>query len=122
MVGQQQHPLASELEAASRMGSALEAWFGRAGRDFPWRHWQDEYQLAIAEILLQRTQATTISGFIAGFLEKYPSGSTLASADPGELESTLRPIGMQRRRAMALRALAVSLADEPDLDWEQRPG
>jgi A/G-specific adenine glycosylase len=73
-------------------------------------------------MLLQRTQATTVAAFVDGFLEKYPNASALGSADAGELESALRPIGLQRRRAVALRQMAMSLAEQPELAWEQRPG
>jgi A/G-specific adenine glycosylase len=122
MTRRQQDAGASELRRASRIGAELAEWFARAGRNFPWREWRDEYRLAIAEILLQRTRATTVAEFIGGFIERYPNPSSLAAAAPGELEAALRPIGIQRRRAVLLRAMAVSLSEQPELDWENRPG
>jgi A/G-specific adenine glycosylase len=122
MRARQQYPNDADLRRARNIGHALDEWFRRAGRDFPWRHWRDGYRLAVTEILLQRTQATTVARFIIGFLEKYPDAQSLASADAQELELDLLPLGIHRRRAAALRGLGVSLTSQPEVAWEDRPG
>jgi A/G-specific adenine glycosylase len=122
MARRQRDPSFSELQVAKAIGRALGCWFGTSGRDLPWRHWRDEYRLAVAEVLLQRTKATTVSSFIGGFLDRYPDAEALATADVTELELALKPIGMQRRRGSALKGLADSLITRPGLSWEERPG
>lgn len=85
-------------------------WFYINGRCFPWRSpGQSEYQLVIAEVLLQRTRAETVSSIYPRFFKAYPSWSQLAAADLGELQDILRPLGLWRRRAFILKALAQSI-------------
>jgi A/G-specific adenine glycosylase len=45
--------------------------------------------------------------------EKYPTVDRLAAASVQDLETLLRPLGLFRKRARALRALAVELASRP---------
>ena len=52
----------------------LLAWYERHGRQFPWRSSNaDLYQRVVAEILLQRTQAATVSQFFDSFFQKLKS-------------------------------------------------
>lgn len=60
----------------------------------------------VVEVLLQRTTATAVSRFYAGFLERFPGWESLAAASEGDLEEFLRPLGLWRRRAASLLGLA----------------
>lgn len=38
------------------MKEALLAWFHANGRDLPWRHTNDPYEILVSEVMLQQTQ------------------------------------------------------------------
>jgi len=85
----------------------LLTWYARYGRDLPWRCWRAGlYQKIVVEILLQRTQARTIERFFSGFIRRFRSWSDVSAASIEDLGEVLRPIGLWRRRAGALKALA----------------
>jgi A/G-specific adenine glycosylase len=95
-----------DREAARRIAELLRRWYGSHGRDFAWRHWRDEYRLAVVEVLLQRTRAEVVAEFIDDFLREFPDWESLARTPIPRLEEVLLPIGLHRRRAAALSALA----------------
>jgi A/G-specific adenine glycosylase len=84
------------------------AWFKVAGRHhFPWREeGLSDYQIVIAEVLLQRTKAETVEKFYPGFLVFFPNWEAITGARVTLLEKRLRPIGLFRQRAKRLMALA----------------
>ena len=88
----------------------LLTWYEHHGRDFPWRHASSCYDRIIAELLLQRTQATTVSSFYATFLRAYPSWERLASTKESDLQQLLKPIGLWRQRAQMFVQLSHALA------------
>ncbi len=82
-------------------------WFEEEGRSFPWRKvGLSNYKLIIAEILLQRTKAETISKFYHKFLSYYPDWKSLDKTRKSTLERRLQPIGLYRQRASLLKKLA----------------
>jgi A/G-specific adenine glycosylase len=90
----------------------LLSWFERNGRSFPWRDPdRTPYEVVVAEILLQRTTATAVTRAYAGFIERYPSWAALAHAPLDGLESTLRPLGLWRQKALAFQHLAQSVEE-----------
>lgn len=96
---------------ARKIRRALLTWYLRHGRSFPWRRKRATlYQSVLAEVLLQRTQAATVARFFQTFLERYPSWQAIAEAEIDEIGSLLRPIGLWRRRAASLSALAKAMA------------
>jgi len=79
----------------------------------PWRLASTgAYVQVVSEVLLQRTRAETVAGILPAFLEHYPSWHALSEARGEELEQFLVPIGLWRRRARSLLALARKLASE----------
>jgi A/G-specific adenine glycosylase len=85
----------------------LLAWYVVHGREFPWRSPSANlYQKIVVEILLQRTQASTIGQFCQQFFRHFGSWSDIHRAPDASLETILRPIGLWRRRTTALKALA----------------
>lgn len=82
-------------------------WFSEHGRNFAWREPDASlYVRVVSEVLLQRTRAETVSAFISGFLQVYPSWERLANVSEATLAESLRPIGLYRRRATSLQRLA----------------
>ena len=97
----------STLDKARWCRGRLLAWYGRHGRQFPWRSRDAKvYQQVVAEVLLQRTQASTVGRFFESFFERFGSWNEIDAAPDAALEGALRPIGLWRRRAAALKALA----------------
>jgi A/G-specific adenine glycosylase len=88
----------------------LVRWYLEKGRKFPWRTSRATlYTKILSEVLLQRTTAAAIAAFLPDFTARYPSWSAIGNADLRELEDALRPIGLWRRRALSLHALAKEL-------------
>lgn len=91
----------------SRLRAELLRWFEEHGRKFPWRRARaSKYELVIAEVLLQRTRAETVATFFPRFVRDFPSWKKLGSVSISQLEKYLRPIGLWRRRAISIQALA----------------
>jgi A/G-specific adenine glycosylase len=83
------------------------AWYYENGRKFPWRKkGLTNYQYVIAEVLLQRTKAETVSRFYITFIKDFPNWEALSSADIKAIETYLIPIGLYRQRSKRLRNLA----------------
>jgi len=100
-------PTAAECRRAAR---ALLLWYSANGRQFPWRRkGATLYLHIVSEVLLQRTRADTVAAFLPVFLAEFPSWRRLARSSESQLGRALRPVGLWRRRARTLRALAVAI-------------
>jgi A/G-specific adenine glycosylase len=96
-----------EKSRITRVRSKLLDWFNADGRSFPWRRpAASEYERICVEVLLQRTRAETVAKIYDPFFERFPDWGTLADAPISDLEHTLKPIGLWRRRAKSISALA----------------
>jgi len=82
-------------------------WYEVSGRHFPWRNKSiTNYQKVIAEVLLQRTKAETVSKFYSQFVIDFPNWQSLANAELLTIEEYLKPIGLYRQRSVRLQNLA----------------
>jgi A/G-specific adenine glycosylase len=89
----------------------LSCWYEKRGRQFPWRKKGcTKHQVIVAEILLQRTRAETVASFYRDFIHEYPSWDSLAKAKKKELQTFLKPIGLWRQRAAAVKKLALEMS------------
>lgn len=89
--------------------------FGR--RDvlsFPWRRRPTPYRVLLAEVLLQHTPSARVVGVFERVVRRWPTFRALADADRAELCRVLHPLGLQRRRALAL----IAMADRVMRAWE----
>ncbi|NGP75023.1 hypothetical protein G3570_00140 [Balneolaceae bacterium YR4-1] len=87
-------------------------WFKKNGRSFPWRKENlGSYELIIAEVLLQRTRAETVSNKFYNFLEQFSSWKEIDEKETKELEEALRPFGLYRQKAKRLKMLADEMTD-----------
>jgi A/G-specific DNA glycosylase len=86
-------------------------WFEISGRHyFPWRQkGLSEFQIIIAEVLLQRTKAETVEKFYLQFIADFPHWKALALAEVSVLEERLKPIGLYRQRATRIKGLATEM-------------
>ena len=80
-------PLPEPHDAApGAFADALVDWQRRAGRhDLPWQGTRDPYRIWVSEIMLQQTQVSTVLGYYARFLERFPDVGALAAAPLDEV-------------------------------------
>ena len=82
-------------------------------RPFPWRRpGRSSYELVVAEILLQQTRAEQAAIVFPAIMSRCPDWAALAKTPLPGLEELLTPLGLQRRRAAALHALAQTVLRE----------
>lgn len=87
--------------------SVLLRLFPLGGRAFPWREpGLSDYELVIAEVLLQRTKAGTVAKYYVPFITRFPGWHFLAGVERTTLEDYLRPLGLATQRAQRLQSLA----------------
>jgi A/G-specific adenine glycosylase len=96
-----------------RFRQRLLTWYGRHGRDLPWRRTDDPYHILVSEIMLQQTQVDRVLPKYAEWLDKFPSMHALAAADETHVAETWRPLGynVRPRRLQAIAREAVALYD-----------
>ena len=96
-----------ENEKILHLQSFLLHWFAGEGRSFPWRNSSaSNYEIILAEILLQRTKAGTVAKYLPLFLKKYPSWEILSEATETDLQHSLLPFGLNNLKAKRLWMLA----------------
>src|SRR5258708_9761983 len=79
----------------------LLSWFARNGRSFLWcEPDRAPYEVIVAEVLLQRTTAVGGARAYPGFIEHFPSWTSLAQAPCDGLERVLRPLALSRQKPL----------------------
>lgn len=72
-------------------------WYSESGRDLPWRHTSDPYQILVSEIMLHQTQVDRVLPKYLQWIQTYPSFQALAAAPLSEVEALWRPLGYNFR-------------------------
>jgi A/G-specific adenine glycosylase len=104
------------------MEELLLAWYGRFGRDLPWRHTHDPYAILVSEVMLQQTQVERVIPRYVAWLERWPSAAALAAASPADVIRAWQGLGYNRRALNLHRAAqAVALDGWPE-DLTALPG
>ena len=63
------------------LASAVITWQRQHGRHgLPWQGTRDAYRVWLSEVMLQQTQVSTVLGYYARFLERFPDVQALAGA------------------------------------------
>jgi A/G-specific adenine glycosylase len=79
------HPLAGStilpVFNVKELRRSLLNWYGRSGRNLPWRHNRDPYAIWVSEIMLQQTQVQTVIPYYHRWLDRFPTIAALAQAD-----------------------------------------
>jgi len=96
-----------------RFRSQLKAWFGKHGRDLPWRQTHDPYTIWVSEIMLQQTTVAAVIPYFERFLKRFPTVDDLAAADIEDVLSHWEGLGYYRR-GRSLHQAAQVLRDEHD--------
>jgi A/G-specific adenine glycosylase len=76
--------------------SALLAWYGRNGRDLPWRRTRDPYAVLVSEVMLQQTQAARVAPRFTVWLERWPTVESLASASLADVVREWQGVSLHR--------------------------
>jgi A/G-specific adenine glycosylase len=104
------------------MRDLLLAWYGRHGRDLPWRHTRDPYAILVSEVMLQQTQVDRVVPRYLRWLERWPTPEALAAAPPAEAIVEWQGLGYNRRAVNLHRAARVIAADGWPDDLTELPG
>ena len=104
------------------MEKALLAWFGRHGRDLPWRETRDPYAILVSEVMLQQTQVARVIPRYLVFLERWPTVEALAAASPADVIREWQGLGYNRRALNLHRAARQIAAKGWPEDLAELPG
>jgi len=66
--------------SAAELVQRLLTWYGRSGRDLPWRNSRDPYRIWLSEVMLQQTTVAVVIGYYQRFLEHFPTVDALSAA------------------------------------------
>ncbi len=97
--------------AAGEVATRLLAWYGRCGRDLPWRRTRDPYRVWLSEIMLQQTGVATVIPYYQRFLQRFPDVAALAAATVDEVIELWAGLGYYSR-ARHLHAAARQVISE----------
>ena len=74
------------------------AWQRSHGRStLPWQNTQDPYRVWLSEVMLQQTQVSTVMGYFARFLERFPTVQALAAGSEDEVLGLWSGLGYYSR-------------------------
>ena len=79
-------------------------WFAAHGRDLPWRHSRDPYQILVSEVMLQQTQVSRVIPYFERFLNCFPTVQALAAVPTAEVLRQWSGLGYNRRAVNLQRA------------------
>jgi A/G-specific adenine glycosylase len=85
---------------------ALLKWYKTNKREFPWRNENlTPFQLLMAELMLQKTNAAQVEKIFPDFIDKYPNPLSISELEESFLSDLLKPLGLYNRRARDLKKL-----------------
>lgn len=95
----------TELAGIASFVQLLLDWFGKNGRDYPWRRTTDPYRVFVAECMLQRTTPGHVVAVYEEFLKRYPTPQAAASASDSDISGLLKHLGLKHRWPLFKKAL-----------------
>jgi len=97
----------SAAEISRRLGD----WFGRHGRDLPWRRTRDPYAILVSEMMLQQTTVAAVVPYFERWMDRFPTAGVLAAAGEAEVLALWQGLGYYSR-ARNLHAAARRITTE----------
>ncbi|MEB3210284.1 MAG: A/G-specific adenine glycosylase [Leptolyngbyaceae bacterium] len=88
---------------------SLLSWYHSNGRDLPWRHTRNPYNVWVSEIMLQQTQVNTVIPYYHRWLDTFPSVKELAAADQQQVLKCWQGLGYYARARNLHRAAQLVL-------------
>ncbi len=89
----------------SRFKRTVLAYYGKHGRDLPWRRTTDPYRILVSEVMLQQTQVQRVMTKYEEFVAAFPDFVSLHKASLRDVLRVWQGMGYNRR-AVALKAIA----------------
>ncbi|MDT8441206.1 MAG: A/G-specific adenine glycosylase [Desulfuromonadales bacterium] len=89
----------------------LLAWYGRHGRDLPWRGTRDPYRIWLSEIMLQQTTVAAVIPYYERFLRAFPDVTGLAAAPLTQVLELWAGLGYYSRARNLHRAAQAVVAE-----------
>ncbi len=87
-------------------------WFKNNKREFSWRTLKlTPFQVLIAELMLQKTNASQVENIFPRFIEIYPNPESIVNLKEDDLAKLLQPLGLFNRRARDLKKTAEIILD-----------
>jgi A/G-specific adenine glycosylase len=72
-------------------------WFGKRGRDLPWRRSRDAYRIWVSEIMLQQTTVVAVVPYFERFIARFPTVNSLAAASEHDVLRLWEGLGYYSR-------------------------
>ncbi len=92
------HPSKTRSDSPATLAATLIAWQRQHGRHgLPWVGSRDPYRVWLSEIMLQQTQVSTVLGYYARFLARFPDVATLAQAHQDDVLALWSGLGYYSR-------------------------
>ncbi len=86
------------LKLPAHFAERVVAWQRSHGRsELPWQNTRDPYRVWLSEVMLQQTQVTTVLGYFARFLERFPDVRALAEGTEDEVFGLWSGLGYYSR-------------------------
>lgn len=83
---------------ASSFATRIVNWQRSHGRsELPWQNTQDPYRVWLSEVMLQQTQVSTVLGYFARFLQRFPTVQALAAGTEDEVFGLWSGLGYYSR-------------------------
>jgi A/G-specific adenine glycosylase len=87
-----------ELHMPADFAQRVVAWQRSHGRsELPWQNTRDPYRVWLSEVMLQQTQVSTVLGYFARFLERFPTVRALADGTEDEVFGLWSGLGYYSR-------------------------
>ncbi|MGD9978510.1 MAG: A/G-specific adenine glycosylase, partial [Bacteroidales bacterium] len=86
-------------------------WYGKNGRDLPWRRTSNPYHIWVSEVILQQTRVNQGMAYYSRFIEQFPTIQDLANASLDQVMKAWQGLGYYTR-ARNLKAGAQQVMDE----------
>ncbi len=99
---------------AQQVAEALNSWYLRTARPLPWRtEGTTAWGVLVSEFMAQQTQVDRVIPHWFEWMERWPTPSALAAAEPGDAVRAWKRLGYPRR-ALWLHRAAVEIAEQHD--------
>jgi A/G-specific adenine glycosylase len=95
------------MESLRALRTAALRWYGRHGRQLPWRNCEDAYRVWLSEIMLQQTTVAAVVPYFERFTAAFPDVQTLAAAPLDDVLRLWEGLGYYSRARNLHRAAQV---------------
>jgi A/G-specific adenine glycosylase len=91
-------PRTAAQKLAPAFSERIVAWQPSHGRsELPWQNTRDPYRVWLSEVMLQQTQVSTVLGYFARFLDRFPTVWALAEGGEDEVLALWSGLGYYSR-------------------------